>query len=241
MTRLGEFRVSDGETRMHLKFATVLVVLAIALSGLGWMLLPYTEAGALLMCWPSLSLSLISIGYVSGSARVYGKQDDGQINVVLRLLHLPFGLLQRTLLRVYWKKDGREPSALGDGLFIGSYTGEVVLLKSPLVIDMTAELPKMRGASETVLIRTLDGTPPDPEEMAKAAKRALDHKGDVLVHCAAGRGRSAAMAIVILVLRGDASDVGEAAKLLKDKRPCVHPREPQLAASLEAIQLARAA
>ena len=56
-----------------------------------------------------------------------------------------------------------------------------------------------------------------------------EHIGEhnVFVHCAIGRGRSAAAAMAWLLAQGEAEDVDGALSLLTDKRPVIDPNERQ--------------
>lgn len=74
---------------------------------------------------------------------------------------------------------------------------------------------------------TLDTAAPEYAAFAEAARWAAAHAGPVYVHCAAGHGRSAALAAGILVLRGAASTVDEAEALLQKARPLVYLHRAQ--------------
>jgi len=74
------------------------------------------------------------------------------------------------------------------------------------IIDLTVEFPE-RCISRTknyLLVPTWDGVPPTPTQLESAANFAVNSKkdGDVLVHCAHGRGRSTTMMCVVLVKAG---------------------------------------
>jgi len=74
------------------------------------------------------------------------------------------------------------------------------------VVDLTVEFPE-RLAERTqsyLLLPTWDGVPPNPEQLEKAATYAVEaHKnGDVIVHCAHGRGRSTTVMCACLVKAG---------------------------------------
>ncbi|EOD40683.1 hypothetical protein EMIHUDRAFT_454156 [Emiliania huxleyi CCMP1516] len=77
-------------------------------------------------------------------------------------------------------------------------------------IDLTCEFPEgsIRNTSNYLLTPCWDGVPPTPaqiEEAARLAARACG-QGDVMVHCAHGRGRSTTVMLACLVRAGLFSD-----------------------------------
>eukprot|EP00540_Astrosyne_radiata_P005353 CAMPEP_0116830948 /NCGR_PEP_ID=MMETSP0418-20121206/5055_1 /TAXON_ID=1158023 /ORGANISM="Astrosyne radiata, Strain 13vi08-1A" /LENGTH=277 /DNA_ID=CAMNT_0004460125 /DNA_START=29 /DNA_END=862 /DNA_ORIENTATION=- len=74
------------------------------------------------------------------------------------------------------------------------------------VIDLTVEFPeRCINRTQTYLsLPTWDGVPASPEQLEKAANFAVEarKKGDVLIHCAHGRGRSTTVMCAALVKAG---------------------------------------
>uniref|UniRef100_A0A7S1ZW92 Tyrosine specific protein phosphatases domain-containing protein n=1 Tax=Trieres chinensis TaxID=1514140 RepID=A0A7S1ZW92_TRICV len=74
------------------------------------------------------------------------------------------------------------------------------------VIDLTVEFPeRLEGRTASyMLVPTWDGVPPTPEQLEEAADFAVEarKKGDVIVHCAHGRGRSTTVMCACLVRAG---------------------------------------
>jgi len=76
------------------------------------------------------------------------------------------------------------------------------------IIDLTCEFPERCAGSEGpgsyLLLRCWDGVPPTPQQLEEAASFALRRrpKGDVVVHCAHGRGRSTTVMCACLVKAG---------------------------------------
>jgi protein-tyrosine phosphatase len=97
-----------------------------------------------------------------------------------------------------------------------------------LVVDLTCEMWAPRrlsaGGRSYVCLPTLDGTAPDAidaDVVRTLAARIAAEPGPVYVHCAQGRGRSAAVVAAVLIARGDASDVEQAEAILARARPVV--------------------
>mmetsp|Transcript_32801 Transcript_32801/g.104504 ORF Transcript_32801/g.104504 Transcript_32801/m.104504 type:complete len:255 (+) Transcript_32801:89-853(+) len=90
-------------------------------------------------------------------------------------------------------------------------------------IDLTCEFPEgsIRNTSNYLLTPCWDGVPPTPaqiEEAARLAARACG-QGDVMVHCAHGRGRSTTVMLACLVRAGLFSDWRDAFEAVVERRP----------------------
>ena len=74
------------------------------------------------------------------------------------------------------------------------------------VIDLTVEFPErcFDRSKSYLLVAIWDGVPPSPEKIDEAASFAVEARkmGDVLVHCAHGRGRSTTLMCAALVKAG---------------------------------------
>jgi len=74
------------------------------------------------------------------------------------------------------------------------------------VIDLTVEFPEscINRTQDYLLVTSWDGVPPEPIRLEKAANFAVEarKKGDVLIHCAHGRGRSTTVMCAALVKAG---------------------------------------
>jgi protein-tyrosine phosphatase len=72
-----------------------------------------------------------------------------------------------------------------------------------------------------ICVPTLDGYAPGDEDFGKLISKLSASSEEVYIHCAAGHGRSAAIAVALLVGRGLASDLTEAETTVKAKRPLI--------------------
>ena len=92
------------------------------------------------------------------------------------------------------------------------------------IIDLTVEFPErcINRCDSYLLVATWDGVPATPAQLEEAALFAVEarKKGDVLVHCAHGRGRSTTVMCAALVKAGLYSTWEEAfSKGIKPGRP----------------------
>jgi protein-tyrosine phosphatase len=101
-----------------------------------------------------------------------------------------------------------------------------------LVVDLTCEMWCPRGVGDDrryVCLPTLDGTAPGPAALEALLRHARDETGVIYIHCAQGRGRSAALAAALLIARGTAADVDQAEATLRKARPSVRLNPAQRA------------
>jgi len=100
------------------------------------------------------------------------------------------------------------------------------------VLDLAAELPRGAPRELTYLsLPLLDGTAPSIEAMNRAVQWIDEQhaRGPVLVHCAAGHGRSATVVLAWLLSCGYAADVETGLARLRELRPGIAVNRSQLA------------
>lgn len=111
------------------------------------------------------------------------------------------------------------------GWWIGGRYGHELNKTWAGVVDLTTEFAEScRGHTASYkLIPVWDGTPPNPREIEEAAQFAVraHESGDVLVHCAHGRGRSTTVMVACLVRAGLFNTWEEAFEACKKERPVV--------------------
>jgi len=113
-------------------------------------------------------------------------------------------------------------SEVSEGWWVGSCYGHELNKSWGGVIDLTVEFPEScRGSTKHYLSApTWDGIPLHPAELERAANFAVAARkdGDVLVHCAHGRGRSTTVMCACLVKEGLFSSWQEAFEQIKRYR-----------------------
>lgn len=178
----------------------------------------------LLLNWFSLSLFIISLGYfglLGLGVKVFGKDENGRIGLVYKILHLPTFLYSSLLwnaLRLTSKEDVTNQI---EDIIIGRR-----LLKHEIpkninnYIDLTCEFedPKEIRKSEAYInFPILDGHTPPVAEL-KSCIRSLK-PGTTFIHCAQGHGRTGLFTIALLFERGKIKSLEEGLTILKSVRP----------------------
>lgn len=187
------------------------------------------------LCGVVTAVGLIGPGlaYVLGRPAMIGKRSDGTIAAWARGLHASY----LALCRFGWlTQRGQGPDEVYPNLFVGPRATPIQSLalrqhRPVATVDLTCELPELgtlrRGAY--LCVPVLDGSPPTGVQLDAAVafidQHIVDH--NVFVHCAIGRGRSAAVAMAWLLTRGEADDVDGAVARLAQERPVICPTQGQ--------------
>jgi protein-tyrosine phosphatase len=99
-----------------------------------------------------------------------------------------------------------------------------------LIVDLTAEFPVapgIIGGRTYYALPVLDASMPNEKTLCELIYKVAAWQGNVYLHCALGRGRSATVAAGVLVARGLAADVEQAVAMVKQARPVIGLRKVQ--------------
>jgi protein-tyrosine phosphatase len=225
-------------------YAPLLLLAAALFGALGGLLWLAGHPWGLIFAYPALSFLLVGIGYLGWGAWMLGKRTDGTRHWWGYLLSGPFLVLMRLGRELLWRLNHREPvyDEVAPGIYVGRWPRRAGLPEGvTMVVDLTSELnaaPCIRSAPEAyVCLPTLDGSAPSGAALHALLERIAEHDGPVYVHCAAGHGRSAMFAAMLLVSRGHAADVAAAVAMMKRSRPKVRLVPTQARRATEALAL----
>jgi protein-tyrosine phosphatase len=109
------------------------------------------------------------------------------------------------------------------GWWIGGRYSHLLRKQWGGIVDLTVEFPEFCKTQNYLCIPIWDGVPPTPDQLEQAAVFAVNSKkdGDVLFHCAHGRGRSTTTMCAALVKSGMFTSWQEAFNAIKPGRPVI--------------------
>ena len=218
----------------------MMLALAFALlSSICLALAAFAGVKGIILLWPAVAFGVVAYAYKANNPGLLGKRTDtGDIDVVLKLLLLPFfGLTWGSwhILRATSKEDAC--NQILSGLWIGRRPNARELPEDvELIIDLTAEFEPARDIEFDDYRRyhclpMLDASAAHPEAFRDLVLQVANDPpiGSVYVHCAQGHGRSAAFVAAVLIARDIAVDVEEAMGIISAKRPGVGLAPDQIA------------
>jgi hypothetical protein len=179
-----------------------------------------------LWLWPALSLALLAICHLREDPSWMGKQPDGSIRFVSRLLFAPYfvfvaefaGLKRRLVRQPPWH-------LVAEGLYVGRRpTRGDLPADVRTVVDLTCEFPATPtalAAEHYFCLPTLNRWIVPTPEVSQFLARLRDVPQPIYIHCGAGKGRSALLAAAILLDRGLVDDAESAFRLVHSARPYV--------------------
>ncbi|CAG9460118.1 unnamed protein product [Pedinophyceae sp. YPF-701] len=167
-----------------------------------------------------------------------GKTRDGKFPLWSWAVFWPYHFGLR--LKLHLQRSKRNAEDLyneidaAPGWFIGGWPSNASELpgQDVAVVDVTCELPRTHATGAYFAVPTWDTTGPDPAAAAQAVDWALTQRQAgraVLIHCAHGHGRSAAVMGAALVAMGLAGGAEEAQALMRRSRPLVRLNSDQFA------------
>ncbi|TCP92129.1 dual specificity protein phosphatase-like protein [Cricetibacter osteomyelitidis] len=119
----------------------------------------------------------------------------------------------------FWLKGKAKVMEIKNGVFIGSVTQAH---KFATVVDLCAEYPCRKPPTNYQVVPMLDMVTPDVQDLVQGAIRVEQLRQEqtpLLVCCALGYGRSAAVMLVWLAVFGGCENLSQAVTQLRTKRP----------------------
>lgn len=193
---------------------------------------------ALWLFWPALSLALVSLAYLVFGPTTFMKDETGRMGWPARLMLAPY-LAMAWLNSRLWTRHDKGCPVVTDSVHLGRFPAAKDAAGFGSVIDLTAEMPRLRPHAGWVSLPMLDLVAPTPEALRRAAaaiEAAEREARPVLVCCALGYGRSVATLLVWLVLTGRAPDLPTALAQLQAIRPRLVLNEAQRDAVQQAVE-----
>ena len=191
--------------------------------------------------WPAASLALVSLCYAALGEGGFQKRGNGRHSVAVRLLLGPHRAGAWVNARAWtWRLP---PSVKVDGpVWLGRLPlpWEADHRRFERLVDVTSELaPRHRGAHAA---GWLDLTDPQPAQLLAAADavQRAGAQGPVLVACALGFSRSAAVVATWACVHGRCAEVDDAVARIRQVRPQVVLKPALLKAIEQAVAMGRA-
>lgn len=195
----------------------------LALAGWG---LGQWHRSAWLLHWPALSLALVALCYAGLGEAGFQKGADGRHSLAVRLLMAPYRLGAWVNARAWTRRlppSVRVAVPAAHDVWLGRLPlpWEADHGRFARVLDVTAELAA--GHPGTHSTPWLDLVPPSAAQLRAAADtvQRLALQGPVLVCCALGFSRSAAVVATWACRHGGCASVDQALQVLRNARPQV--------------------
>lgn len=191
--------------------------------------------------WPAVALAWVASAYAGWGEAAFQKNGRGELSVAAAWIMAPYRALAWLNARCWtWRGEPASPP-VRDRVSLGRLPlpWETTARGHRQVLDLTAELSARHPGLRCVPM--LDLVVPAPERLVLAAGvlRQMAASGDpVLVCCALGFSRSAAVVATWLCLAGHAQSVDEAIALVRQVRRQIVVRASLREAIVRAVQLA---
>lgn len=206
-----------------MKIGLLLLLLAIGFAIVG-ILIGWVPITCLLL-WTAYSFAGVGFAYLLHVPEALGKVDEGTRKAWAYPLAAPFLVVIRGVRGIMRLAGEDAFNEVSEGIYVGRIVSMIGLPEdTKVVVDMTSEFieePEIRERYQYFCLPTLDGTAPNKSKLVRLLKGLETCQGPIYVHCAAGHARSALVAGLLMIRRGDASDIDDAERLMQVSRPGV--------------------
>jgi protein-tyrosine phosphatase len=179
------------------------------------------------LAWTTLSCAIATVGYLANLPGVYGKR-EGRLVPWRSLPSAVFLLAFATACTLVrrWRRNPRL-SEIRPGLWVGGRLRPQDLPPDTgAIVDLVAEFPEPRAIREHPGYRflpVLDGhVPASAGPVLSLIEELADPDRTVVVHCDSGMGRAPTFAALLLLRRGQASDLPAAIEQIRRARPFIN-------------------
>ncbi len=191
-----------------------------------------------LLIWWGTGMFLIGAAYLFSVPGVFGKKAPGNRSWLLRAVLFPTLALNYAIWHLRHRIISTEDTCnlVAPGVWLGRRPLEHELPPSVrTVVDLTCEMTASPSSRKLnyICLPILDGCAPSVEALFSLVVLLQRYKSPLYIHCAAGHGRSAMVAVALLVARGHAHTLEEAEEMVRSARPAISIKAPQQAALKE--------
>lgn len=172
----------------------------------------FASATWLVLLWPCLALVIVAIGYAGAGEKVFQKAADGRVSLASRWLLFPYRIGTR-INAWAWTRNLPPQGEVADNVWLGRFPSPREAARFATVIDLAAELERPAHTSARWRAFPMLDLVQSPTGLIAEAAGAVENartNGPVLVCCALGFQRSAAVVAQWLVATGRAGDFAAA-------------------------------
>jgi hypothetical protein len=181
---------------------------------------------ALVLWWVAVALALVGTIYLGADGSNFQKE-GGHHPFALSVLLAPYQMGAWINSRL-WTRRHPAPDSIVDDIWLGRLPNAAEMRTGitggfAALFDLCAELPAPQGEWRYACRPWLDLVPPTAAQLREAAVAIenLRGHGPLLVCCALGYSRSACAVLAWMLVTNRAASVGEAMRIVGEKRPHV--------------------
>jgi hypothetical protein len=173
-----------------------------------------------------IALTVLALALLLERPELFGKRHTGTLAPWAVVVAFPIVLLNYAFWAIKTLVQGEAAShEVAPGIFVGRLPLPGELPPGTMtIVDVTSELiahPQIRIHPGYRVYPMLDDGFVEPELLAQIVAELQERPGSVLIHCAAGHGRSAALAAALGIARGHFDDPDHAEARMREVRPRV--------------------